>query len=242
MRASGQQASVCEIDPWRVHDLQSQRKLDEWLELLEKPVAIFAGHDERAREVVDSCWRLRLRIPEDVALLTVSHDPCVCDLVYPCVSSIEMPWEDLGRRAGHLMETLLAGAPAPEPVLVEPLAVRTRASTEILQTKEPRLQKALRWMQEQSTPEWTIEDVAKAVGMDRRALERLFKRELRRSPLTVWTEIRLERARGHLEAGRLRITEIAEVCGFSSTDRMAVAFRKRFGCTPRDYRRQRRPG
>lgn len=52
--------------------------------------------------------------------------------------------------------------------------------------------------------------------------------------------MRLERARGLIEAGRLRVTEVAELTGFSSVYVFSRAFRQAYGLSPLAFAKARR--
>jgi LacI family transcriptional regulator len=204
---------------------------------LSLPVGVFAGHDPLGRDLLESCQRLGLRVPEDVAVLSASNDQYTCELVYPGISSVEIPWQRLGLEAGRLLERLIAGEPAPEPLLIAPSGIRTRQSTDYYRVSDPRIQRAVGFMQAHLAEPVDIPAVARAAGVDRRSLERLFRAQLKRSPKQILTGMRVERARELLEQGDARIGEIAEQCGFTRSEQLAAAFRRRFGKTPRDWRR-----
>jgi LacI family transcriptional regulator len=213
------------------------KPLLEWLAALPKPAGIFAAHDPLARNVLEACSRLGLEVPSEVAILSASNDPSTCELAYPGISSVEIPWEKVGQEACRLLERMDAGASPGESVVIEPTGVRTRQSTDFYRVSDERIQKAVTYMQAHLGAEIDINAVVRAVGVDRRALERLFRAQLSKSPKTVLTEMRTTRARELLEQGSLRIGEIAERCGFGTSEKLASAFRKRFGKTPREWRR-----
>lgn len=213
------------------------RRLDQWLLRLERPAGIFAAHDPLGRDVLEAAGRLGLRVPEDLAVLSASNDQVTCELVYPGISSVEIPWEELGRQAGLMLETRLRGELPPEPLLVKPRGIRTRQSTDFYRVSDRRVQRAVAYMQAHLGEELDIGRLVRAVGVDRRALERLFRKQLNRSPKQVLTDMRTERARELLEQSELRVGEIAERCGFGAGEKLTQAFRKRYGQTPRDWRR-----
>jgi LacI family transcriptional regulator len=235
----GRRARVLEIEPQgeAADPLARRRRLDPWLEGLPRPVGIFAAHDPLGRDVLEACARLGLRVPEDVAVLSASNDQFTCELVHPPLSSVEIPWRRLGLEAGRLLERLIAGEPAPEPLLIGPSGIRTRRSTDFYRVSDPRVQRAVGFMRARLAEPIDIPAVARAAGVDRRALERLFRRQLQRTPKEVLTGMRVERARELLEQSGLRVGEIAGQCGFARSEQLAAAFRRRFGKTPRDWRR-----
>ena len=56
-----------------------------------RPSAIFVSHDLSARMVINACRQLNLRVPEDLAILSVDNDEFECMLSTPTLSSIEIP-------------------------------------------------------------------------------------------------------------------------------------------------------
>ena len=213
------------------------RQLDAWLGRLARPVGIFAAHDPLAREVLESCHRLGLDVPGEVAILSASNDQFTCELAWPGISSVEIPWERIGLEAARLLQRMLDGEAPGEPCIVGPTGIHARGSTDFYRVSDKRLQQAVDFMRRHLHADIGMGAVADAVGMDRRAMERLFRAQLHRSPKQVLTGMRTEQAREQLEQGDLRIGEIAEACGFGASERLALAFRKRYGKTPREWRR-----
>ncbi len=74
--------------------------------------------------------------------------------------------------------------------------------------------------------------LARAVGLSLRQLERLFRDRLARTPMQQYRAIRLERARTLIRQTSLSLTEISLACGFASNSHLSRAYRKRFATTP----------
>lgn len=69
----------------------------------------------------------------------------------------------------------------------------------------------------------------------------MFRRYLGQSPVDFLNEYRL-RFSGHLlRSTELPVTEIALSCGFNHLSYFSKLFTERFGCPPREYRRQETP-
>jgi AraC-like DNA-binding protein len=89
-----------------------------------------------------------------------------------------------------------------------------------------------------SDPDVTLADIAGECGLSLRYLHDLFRHDGR----TAWEYLRcerLQRARHVLESvPALPITDVSMRCGFSSPSQFATAFRRAFGISPRDARRQ----
>lgn len=98
------------------------------------------------------------------------------------------------------------------------------------------LQRAKEYVQQNY--EWNIKvsDIAKAVGIDRSYLYRLFMREEECSPKEYLTEMRLQAAMYMLANGKQDIMEIAMACGFRDSSSFCKIFKKRYHKTPRRFR------
>src|SRR5258705_9072923 len=68
-RLTGQmfQVNYAERDDWIFG--RDRHRLEKWLEKLPKPIGILAHNDIRGRHLVDACRRMRIAIPDDVAVL-----------------------------------------------------------------------------------------------------------------------------------------------------------------------------
>jgi transcriptional regulator GlxA family with amidase domain len=78
--------------------------------------------------------------------------------------------------------------------------------------------------------------LAAKAGVSLRQVERLFRREMGRSPARYYLELRLERAHLLLCQSALPIIEVAISCGFLGGPHFWNAYRKAYGCTPKQTR------
>lgn len=74
--------------------------------------------------------------------------------------------------------------------------------------------------------------LAQAVGLSLRQLERLFRERLARTPMQLYRAIRLDRARSLIRQSSLSLSEVALACGFSSNSHLSREYRKHFATTP----------
>ncbi len=74
--------------------------------------------------------------------------------------------------------------------------------------------------------------LAQAVGLSLRQLERLFRERLARSPMQLYRAIRLERGRTMVRQTSLSLSEVALACGFASNSHFSREYRKHFATTP----------
>ncbi len=84
------------------------------------------------------------------------------------------------------------------------------------------------------------EDVARAVNIGLRTLQRQFREYLDRPIIAEIQRVRIERAKRELAQSKRPIQEIAQDVGFGRAMRMYEAFRRELGVTPREYRKKRR--
>lgn len=83
-----------------------------------------------------------------------------------------------------------------------------------------------------------ILDVARHLGIDRTYLYKLFSRELGVSPQQYLLNYRLTMAKQLLSSTTLRISEIANSCGFADSASFCRHFRAQFAITPTQFRRE----
>jgi len=81
-----------------------------------------------------------------------------------------------------------------------------------------------------------MDDVAAAVGVSPRQLERLFRKHFGKSPMRYYTELRLKKARLLLHQTPMTIMQVAVACGFTSASHFAKNYRTFFGHAPRSER------
>lgn len=82
----------------------------------------------------------------------------------------------------------------------------------------------------------TLAELARATGLSRRQIERLFVREMGRAPARYYLEMRLERAHLLLIGSSRPIVDIAVACGFVSASHFSKTYRVNYGCPPQQMR------
>jgi AraC family transcriptional regulator, glycine betaine-responsive activator len=85
------------------------------------------------------------------------------------------------------------------------------------------------------------EEIALAVGLSSRQLERLFRAQLGKSPSRYYLELRLHRARLLLFQTSMPVLQVAVACGFTSASHFARCYRSLFGHPPHAERQQPKP-
>ena len=181
-------------------------------------------------------------VPEQVSVLGVDNDTILCELCTPPLSSVEPNPEGIGYAAAEMLEGLMAGrrSPSPARVLVDPVGVTKRRSTESLAIEDDVVASAVRYIRERAVFGCRVEDVRKSVRVSRSVLERRFRQHLKHSPMEEIRAVQLNRVKQLLSETEFTLERIAELSGFEHPEYMSVAFKKTCGITPGNYRKQHR--
>ncbi|RUV88568.1 GlxA family transcriptional regulator [Mesorhizobium sp. M1A.F.Ca.IN.020.06.1.1] len=100
----------------------------------------------------------------------------------------------------------------------------------------PKLELAMRTMEENVEFPLSLGEVAQRVGISRRQLERLFAAHIGVPPVRHYLRIRVEHAKRLIEGTRMPIIDIAMACGFISASHFAKSFRDFNGISPQKCR------
>uniref|UniRef100_UPI0030C716BE GlxA family transcriptional regulator n=1 Tax=Sinorhizobium sp. KGO-5 TaxID=1470810 RepID=UPI0030C716BE len=107
-----------------------------------------------------------------------------------------------------------------------------------LDCNDARIKAVLILMEQTLGDSVTIVALARSVGLSRRQLERLFHQELNLSPAHAYLRIRMEKALALLTQTRASMIEIALEIGLENASHFTQVFRRTFGITPTEYRKQ----
>lgn len=106
----------------------------------------------------------------------------------------------------------------------------------------PMIAKAKAFIQEHQTENVRLQEVAKAINMNKFYFCKRFKRVTGISFTDYLTRIRMEKCKNLLLNPNLRVSEIAFESGFQSITNFNRVFKKILGQSPTDYRRHLMPG
>ncbi len=96
------------------------------------------------------------------------------------------------------------------------------------------VRRALAYIQGNYAGEITIEGIARAIGVDRRYLSRIFTEEVGVCPQTYLVRYRMERAAFLLNAGGCTVGEAARSVGYTDAFGFSRMYRKTFGFSPQE--------
>ena len=102
---------------------------------------------------------------------------------------------------------------------------------------DPSIRRALQLMHGQPGEQWTVESVAKAVGISRSGFAARFAELMGEPPLQYLVRWRMAKAAQALRETDASIVEIAERVGYFSEASFSKAFKRWEGSSPGAYRR-----
>ncbi len=128
--------------------------------------------------------------------------------------------------ANHVAEKMVYSAPR-SPHHNQRLSLQLRAGK-----RSSKLSDAVEIMNAHIEAPLTPSEVAEAVGLSSRQLERLFRKHLGTTPKTHYTGLRLRKARDLMFQTDMKLSEICFACGFNSQTHFSKAYRSVFGVSP----------
>lgn len=159
--------------------------------------------------------------PAPAALLRVATDILACE------------YEDEAIRGLYLR------AKALEALALALNTVSQPAETRVMSRERRQLMAARSLLDERYAEDWTLDRLARAVGLNEKKLQAGFRVIAGRSVHGHLREVRLAAAAAMLSSGA-SVTETAYAVGFSSLSHFSKAFRETMGAAPREWAQARR--
>ena len=229
LRQHGIRTSVCTGD------------LSDWLIALPKPAAVMAAFDERAVEILSTCNEAKIQVPRQVAVIGVDNDELLCDFSDPPLSSVLPDHVREGMLAAQELNRMLRSRKptATATVLCRGKRIIRRESAAPVAPITHIVDEALRYIRRNATTALRVDDVVRHLGVSRRLADLRFRESGELSLARVISNARLDEVAKRLKESDAPIGKIASACSFENLQHLANAFRRRFGTSMSDYRRQR---
>jgi LacI family transcriptional regulator len=209
-----------------------------WLHELPKPAGVMTCNDDRGLQLLDACRRAGLLVPDEVAVVGVGNDDCLCNLALPPLTSIDLDPQRIGYEAARLLDQMMdSGVRHPPPLLIEPRGILTRMSTDVLATEDQAVIRAVKFIRAHACERIRVGDVLKHVRMSRGALEPRIKQVLGRTIYQEIQRVQIERVKELLASTAAPLKQVAHQAGFNYPEYMMRVFRRATGQTPAQYRR-----
>jgi LacI family transcriptional regulator len=211
----------------------------DWLKQLPKPVALMACNDDNAHMVLEASRIAGLHIPEEIAVVGVDNDELICEISSPPLSSIAINAELASYHAAELLDKLMSKQKvARETIVIHPTRVETRQSTDILAIEDQHVAMAMSFMRKNARERIFVDDVANAVALSRRVLEKKFRKLLDCSINDEIRRVRINQACDMIAQTNIPIEQIALKLNFTDSRDLIRNFKSEMDMTPSEYRKK----
>ena len=225
-----------QIDSLWAYDLPTLR---EWLTSLPKPVAIMACDDTQGSILIQACNSFGIKMPTEAAIIGVDNDEVVCNLSSPAMSSVNIDIEGGGYTAARLAERMVREQDfTGEDVVLQPLNIVSRMSSNIFATKDTAILTALQFISANVDRKILVKDVLREVPLSRRLLEQRFLKVTGTTIYRFISTMRMERFAELLLSSNESIANIAAKLDEPDTKSISRRFQAIKGCTPSEYRQR----
>ena len=204
-----------------------------------RPLGVYAATDDHALEVLETCERMDISVPDQVSLIGMNNSLLAVEAMHTPISSVEPNLELVGYRGAEILDQLMRGKKVPaEPVRIPPLGLIARKSSDLVAINHPGVARSLRFMWDHCHEPIGVNELAKAASMSVRSFHQAFVDNVGRPPGHELQRIRIERAKKLLTESKEKIEVIARLCGYQSGNSFWVAFKQATGMSPKKYQIQ----
>lgn len=215
----------------------AQNRLADWLQTLPPQTGIIAVTDARARHILQVCEHLHIPVPEKLCVIGIDNEELTRYLSRVALSSVAQGARQMGYQAAKLLHRLLDKEEMPlQRILVPPVRVIERRSTDYRSLTDPAVIQAMHYIRNHACKGIKVDQVLDAVGISRSNLEKRFKEEVGETIHAMIHAEKLEKARSLLISTTLSINEISQMCGYPSLQYFYSVFKKAYDTTPKEYR------
>jgi LacI family transcriptional regulator len=211
---------------WSWNLTQRNQHIQELLARLPRPCGIMAANDVVACFVLQAARHHGMRVPDDFGVVGVDNDPLPNAAAGLAISSIDLPFREVGRQAARLLHERWHGRQAGSTVKLPPIRVVVRSSTNIFMSPASLVRKAQAFIESHRHQRVTVAQLAAEVGSNRVTLGKYFHREFDTTLLEYICRRRLAYATELLRLGEDTVDEVAWKCGFSSTSYFSKIFKR----------------
>ncbi len=222
-----------------LHDDAHLEALRKWLKRLRRPNAILCCTDAFCYEILRVARECGILVPDELAVCGVDNRLWICTLASPTITSIPLDGAQAGSRGAELLAGMMAGEAAPsKPVLIAPLEIVQRESTDFFAFQDSDVVATLQYIRDNAHRPFSVDDILDAVPVSRRSIEIRFKEATGQTLQTAIWRSHLEKATQLLWESRLPMLAVSRHAGFRSSAVFNVMFRKQHGITPTEFRRR----
>ena len=232
--------SVAQIpDAVGFHRQYAMPVLEKWIMSLPKPCGVMVYNDTVALSVAEVCRRLKVAVPESVAIIGVDDDDFICENASPTLTSVHPDFESAGFMAATKLAHLVARRKKPKHCKVVRYGVghvTERQSTRSSIGRMARVAAALEMVRLKASEGLSARAVATSLGVTARTLEMDFAAFAERPLRDYLVDAKVDAVKRLAADGRTRSRmDLAIAAGFRTESAMRAAFRMRVGTSVRGY-------
>lgn len=230
------------IDIFRTGNVEAfdefRERLVSWLSGLPRPCGLLAANDTTADVVLRILRGLRVKVPEDMAVVGIDNDPLICENTTPTLTSVAPDFESSGYIAAEMLDAKMKGRGEGDEIRTfGALHVVRRGSTRILKRRDDAIKMALEFIRGGIADGISPRDVVRQIGGSRRQAEYRFREFVGKSIGEEINAVRLEAAKKLLADPAIPIGAVAERCGYSDDSLLRRAFKSATGLSLSEYRK-----
>jgi len=212
--------------------------LGRWLADLPKPTAVMAVHDMRATHVLEAATAMKIKVPEQMAVIGVDNDELLCDFTSPQLTSIYPDHVKEGELAAATLLTLLKRSSSrhTRTFRSDAKSIVERESTRHISPATHLAEEAMSFIRHNALKGISAADVAKHLRVSRRLCDLRFKACHGETVLEAILRIRFTELKRRLVSSKAPIGKITTSCGFVCESHAKRLFKKRFGLSMREWR------
>ena len=218
-------------------ELEFRRGLETFLLKLPKPCGLLAVNDEIGEMVVVAANRLGIRIPDELALVSIDNNPAVCESLSPTLSSADVDFCRSGRLAAELLHRIVRRKRRGfESETFGPTGIVRRTSSRPL--PDSTIAMMIEHIRKNALGPLKAGDVAKLCKGSRRNAEKRFRKTVGHSIMDEIHSFRLAKAKNLLSNSSYQVSEIAGMCAYASESCFRKLFKSNTGVSPLAYRKR----
>ena len=213
-------------------------ELADWLKKCPRPCGAFVAFDDRALDVMEACRIASLRVPQDVAVVSVDNDEMLCEHTVPALTSIQPDHVAEGRLAAELLCGMMEGHVTRE-VRRESCGIKqvtVRESTPKVSNAGRLVQRAVAYIQSHAAKGIGVRDVVAYLKCSRRLADLRFRELQGMSILEAIRKVQMDEVCRLLRTTNLSTAAIAAQAGYASAKHLPEMFKAAFGCSLSAYR------
>lgn len=194
-----------------------RERLRPWLAQLPRPCGLLAANDTTADIVLRVLKNMRIKVPEEVAVMGIDNDSLICENTTPTLTSVAPDFEKSGYLAAEMLDALMGGRENRHRLTTfGATQVIHRGSTRMFKRRDDAIKNALEFIRHRAGDSIKPRDVIRVIGGSRRQAEYRFREFTGKSIGEELLSVRIEMAKKLLSDPRVPIGIVAQSCGYGN--------------------------